>query len=134
MKRCWLTLQNEPTFLDLDDILQIHADTMLYEGGTQGVRDISLVDSAVAAPRASFGGEFLYPDMPAMTGALMFALVSNHGFIDGNKRVGTLAALVFRQVNGLEAFPPSAELELVALSVARGEMGREELTEWWRSH
>jgi death-on-curing protein len=123
---------SEPLFLDLDDILQIQADTIAQEGGMPGVRDIALIDSAVAAPRASFGGEFLHPDLAAMTAALMFALIGNHGFIDGNKRVGTLAALVFREVNGVEEFPPAPELESVALAVARGEMDRESLAVWWR--
>ena len=123
---------SEPLFLDLDDILQIQADTIAQEGGMPGVRDIALIDSAVAAPRASFGGKFLHLDMAAMTAALMFALIGNHGFIDGNKRVGTLAALVFREVNGVEEFPPAPELETVALAVARSEMDRESLAKWWR--
>ena len=67
-----------------------------------------------------------------MTAALMFALIGNHGFIDGNKRVGTLAALVFREVNGVEGFPPAPELETVAMTVARSEMDRESLAKWWR--
>lgn len=68
-----------------------------------------------------------------MTAALMFALISNHGFVDGNKRVGTLAALVFRDINGEDTFPPSEELEATAFSVARGEMSRDELADWWKS-
>jgi death-on-curing protein len=123
----------EPLFLGLDDVLQIHQDTIDHEGGGSGVRDIALIDSAVAAPRASFGGAFLHPDLAAMTAALMFALIGNHGFIDGNKRVGTLAALVFRQVNGIPGFPPADELEQTAMAVARGEMDREALAQWWRS-
>ena len=122
----------EPLFLDLNDILQIHSDTIAHEGGAPGVRDIALVDSAVAAPRASFGGEYLHPDLAAMTAALMFALIGNHGFVDGNKRVGTLAALVFREVNGAKTFPPAPALEDVARSVARGEMDRDSLAGWWR--
>lgn len=122
----------EPLFLDLDDILQIQADTIAQEGGTPGVRDIALIDSAVAAPRASFGGAYLHTDLAAMTAALMFALIGNHGFVDGNKRVGTLAALVFRAVNAIETFPAADDLENVAMSVARGEMSRDELTQWWR--
>ena len=124
---------SEPLFLDLDDVLQIQADTIAQEGGAPGVRDIALIDSAVAAPRASFGGEFLHPDLAALTEGLVFALMGNHGFVDGNKRVGTLAALVFREVNGVEVFPPAKELEDIALSVARGEMSRESLAEWWRN-
>lgn len=126
-------MPNDIVFLNLDDVLQIHQDTIANEGGTDGVRDIALIDSAVAAPRASFGGEYLHDDLAAMTAALMFALISNHGFVDGNKRVGTLAALVFRAANGEEAFPPAQELEEAAMSVAKGEMSRDELTKWWRA-
>lgn len=121
----------EPVFLSLDDILQIQADTIANEGGSPGIRDIALIDSAVAAPRASFGGEYLHSSLAEMTAALMFALISNHGFVDGNKRVGTLSALVFRQVNGLEIFPPAPELEAVAMACAQGTMTRESLAQWW---
>ncbi len=122
---------SDPVFLSLDDILQIHRDTINHEGGSPGIRDIALLESAVAAPRASFEGEYLHRSISEMTAALMFALNSNHGFVDGNKRVGTLAALVFRQVNGIEAFPPAPELESVTMVCAQGEMTREELAQWW---
>lgn len=125
-------MQNEPIFLNLDDILQIHQDTISTEGGGDGVRDIALIDSAVSAPKATFGGEYLHIDLAAMTAALMFALISNHGFVDGNKRVGTLAALVFRDINGEDTFPQADELEAATFSVARGEMSRDELADWWR--
>lgn len=126
-------MQNDPVFLNLDDILQIHRDTVCNEGGGDGVRDIALIDSAVSAPKATFGGEYLHIDLAAMTAALMLALISNHGFVDGNKRVGTLAALVFRDINGEDNFPPSEELEATTFSVARGEMSRDELADRWRS-
>lgn len=125
-------MQSDPVFLNLDDILQIHLDTVTHEGGGEGIRDIALIDSAVAAPKASYGGSYLHEDLAAMTAALMFALISNHGFVDGNKRVGTLAALVFRDINGVESFPPATDLEDTTMAVARGEMSREELAEWWR--
>lgn len=131
-RRCSPTLQNDPVFLNLDDILQIHQDTISHEGGSDGVRDIALIDSAVAVPKASFGGEYLHNGLAAMTGALMFALIANHGFVDGNKRVGTMAALVFRDINGENSFPPAQDLEETALSLARGEMSRDELASWWR--
>ena len=126
-------MQNEPIFLNLDDILQIHQDTIGNEGGGDGVRNIALIDSAVSAPKATLGGEYLHDNLAAMTAALVFALISNHGFVDGNKRVGTLAALVFRDINGEDTFPQSEELEATAFSVARGEMSRDELADWWRN-
>lgn len=93
-------------FLDLNDVLAIHADTIAQEGGSAGIRDIALIESAVAAPMASFGGEFLHRDLASMAAALMFSLIGNHGFVDGNKQVGTLAALIFLDVNGVEQYPP----------------------------
>lgn len=124
-------MQNDPIFLNLDDILQIHRNTIVNEGGSDGVRDIALIDSALAAPRATFGGEYLHPNLSAMTAALMFALISNHGFVDGNKRVGTLAGLVFRHINGEETFPPAQALEDAAMGVAKGKITRDELALWW---
>lgn len=125
-------MRNEPLFLVLNDILQIHLDTIRNDGGGEGIRDIALIDSAVAAPRASFEGEYLHQDLASMTSALMFALISNHGFVDGNKRVGTLAALVFRDLNGEETFPPAQELEEIVMALAKGQMNRDELTDWWK--
>lgn len=119
-------------FLDLNDVLLIHQSTIEHEGGSYGVRDIALVESAVAAPMASFGGEYLHPDLASMAAAAMFSLISNHGFVDGNKRVGTLAALVFLDNNGLEELPDAGELEKAAFGVARGEMTRDELVSWSR--
>ncbi|MBX3169211.1 MAG: type II toxin-antitoxin system death-on-curing family toxin [Candidatus Eremiobacteraeota bacterium] len=122
---------NEIFFLDLNDVLVIHQNTLEHEGGAQGIRDIALVESAVAAPAASFGGQYLHPNIASMAAALMFSLVSNHGFVDGNKRVGTLATLVFRDVNGIEVYPPAHQLERVALAVASGQMNQEELRQYW---
>ena len=93
---------------------------------------MALIESAIAAPQAAFGGEYLHQDVTAMTGALMFALISNHGFVDGNKRVGTLAALVFREVNAQLKMPPALEFEAFVMTVASGDREREQLTHWWR--
>lgn len=121
----------EVLFLDLNDILATHQNTVEHEGGGQGLRDIALVESAVAAPSATFSGEYLHSDLASMTAALMFSLISNHGFVDGNKRVGTLAALVFLDVNGIEAYPPADPLERVALAIAAGQMSKQELVQFW---
>ena len=122
---------SDVVFLDLNDVLRIHTSTIEEEGGRHGIRDIALVESAVAAPRASFGGEYLHPDLASMAAAYMFSLVCNHGFVDGNKRVGTLSALVFLDCNGIIAFPPAQELERITLAVAKGEMDKDELVAWW---
>ena len=123
---------SEIYFLDLNDILTIHQSTIDQEGGSQGIRDVALVESAISAPMATFGGEFLNPDLASMTSALMFSLIGNHGFVDGNKRVGTLAAMVFLDNNGVETLPGAAELEEAALAVAQGKIRKDELVGWWR--
>ena len=80
----------------------------------------------------TFGGEDLYPDLPAKAAALMHSLVMNHPFVDGNKRVGAHAAIVFIAMNGHETDITPKELEAVTLSLARGEMDIEPLTIWLR--
>lgn len=120
-------------FLDMDDIQAVHRNTMETEGGGGlALRDLSLAESAAAAPQASFAGEYLHEDVFSRAAALMFSLVCNHAFVDGNKRVGTLAALVYLEENGVEAYPQAEELEEVTLRVASGRMDKDELVEWFR--
>jgi death on curing protein len=85
----------EPRFLELDEILEIHRDQIERYGGATGIRDLALLRSAVAMPSAGVAGEYLHRDLIEIAGAYLFHLVMNHPFIDGNKRVGTVAALVF---------------------------------------
>jgi death-on-curing protein len=80
----------------------------------------------------TFGGEDLYPDLAAKAAALMHSLVMNHPFVDGNKRVGVMAAELFLELNGGRLMASDGELEQVTLSVARGELNAEELAIWVR--
>jgi len=120
------------TFLSVDDVLLIHADTIELDGGSQGVRDHGLLDAAVAMPRQQFGGAFLHKDVAAMAAAYLFHIAQNHPFIDGNKRAAAMAALVFLQVNGIKHLPTPEELEVTTRQVASGEMTKEKLTQWLR--
>ncbi len=88
-----------PSFLSLDEVLALHADLVARYGGAQGVRDVALLESALAAPRATYGGEFLHGTVPEMAAAYLFHIVRNHPFVDGNERAGLLAAVVFLDVN-----------------------------------
>src|SRR5437867_10279787 len=88
-----------PTFLSLDEILEIHKDQIARYGGMAGIRDLGLLQSALAQPQATFGSQFLHADLIEMAAAYLFHIVQNHPFIDGNKRVGAVAALVFLQLN-----------------------------------
>lgn len=121
-------------FLTREDVLVIHADMILRYGGASGIRDEGLLDAALAMPSAGFGDHFLHPDAPAMAAAYLFHLVKNHLFIDGNKRVGAMAAYVFLDINGFDLTAPEEAFEAQIWSIARGESSKEQLTEFFRSY
>jgi death on curing protein len=101
----------EPVFLSLDEILEIHEEQIARYGGSAGLRDPAGLESAVATPQATFGGEFLHTSIPAMAAAYLFHLCQNHAFIDDNKRVGANAAITFLLMNNWDAtFAPSDSL------------------------
>jgi death-on-curing protein len=122
-----------PTFLDVDDVVRLHADQVAAFGGSDGVRDPDLLASAVAQPSATFGGAFLHQDLSAMAAAYLFHIVMNHPFIDGNKRAGLAAAVVFLDLNGtlLDASATDS-LYALTMAVAEGRMGKAELVEAFR--
>lgn len=124
----------EAIFLAVEDVLFLHADTIGIDGGSPGVRDHGLLDAAVAMPRQQFGGTFLHEDLPAMAAAYLFHIAQNHPFVDGNKRVAVLAALVFLHVNGIEKLPAPQALEVVTRQVAAGGLSKDALTLWLRAH
>jgi death on curing protein len=123
----------EPVFLSLDEVLEIHEQQIERYGGSAGLRDGAALESAVATPQVTFGGEFLHKSIPAMAVAYLFHLCQNHAFIDGNKRVGANAAITFLLMNNWE--PTFAEKELVdmVLSVASGGLGKPQLVENFES-
>ena len=85
----------EPLFLTVDEVLEIHSQQIELYGGSEGIRDFAPLESAIATPQATFNGEFLHPDIPAMAAAYLFHLCQNHAFVDGNKRVAANAAITF---------------------------------------
>ena len=121
------------TFLSVDDVLLLHADTIDVDGGSQGVRDHGLLDAAVAMPRQQFGGAFLHEDLAAMAAAYLFHIAQNHPFIDGNKRAAVMSAIAFLLVNGIAPSIAPQELEVATLKVAAGELSKEKLTKWVRA-
>lgn len=110
----------EIEFLGLDEILEIHRDQIERYGGSAGIRDIGLLQSAVAMPAAGFGGDYLHQDIFEMAAAYLFHITQNHPFVDGNKRTGTVAAVVFLEMNGVELDADEDELENLVRSVAMG--------------
>jgi death on curing protein len=124
----------EPAFLTLDEVVAIHRDQIERYGGSLGVRDWGLLKSAVAMPAATFGGQFLHSDLCEMAAAYLFHLVQNHPFIDGNKRVGAVAADVFLSLNDLQLMAGEDEFAELVLSVARGETSKSNTAEFLRAH
>lgn len=120
------------TFLSVDDVLLIHADTIDTDGGSYGVRDHGLLDAAVAMPRQQFEGKYLHENLSAMAAAYMFHIAQNHPFVDGNKRAAVLSTLAFFTVNKIEELPDPKELESITLQVAAGELDKDALTKWMR--
>ncbi|WP_309896661.1 type II toxin-antitoxin system death-on-curing family toxin [Archangium sp.] len=116
-------------FLTLEDVLDIHPLQLARFGGGEGVRERGLLESALAQPQATFGGEYVHADVWEMAGAYLFHVVSNHPFVDGNKRVGLLSALVFLELNGVTLTRGSEELYELTMAVAAGQRTKREVTE-----
>jgi death-on-curing protein len=91
----------EPEFIDVDDVIELHATRLDRFGGASGLRDRGLLESAVAQPQSSFGGQFAHEALYAMAAAYLFHIARNHPFVAGNKRAGLLAAVVFLDLNGI---------------------------------
>jgi death-on-curing protein len=107
-------------FLTLHDVLTLHASRIARYGGRPGVRDLGLLESALAVPAATFGGRFLHGNLSEMAAAYLFHLVKDHPFIDGNKRTGLAAAIAFLGLNGAELHADPDELADLVVGVAAG--------------
>ena len=121
-------------FLTLDDILESHLNQIDTYGGSHGIRDIGLLESAIAQPEASFGGQYLHADIFEMAAAYLYHLVMNHPFVDGNKRVGLEAALIFLEINDESLIVNDDELVELVLKTTAGQIGKREIAEFFRSH
>jgi len=119
-------------YLAVDQILDLHREQLRRYGGLAGVRDRRALEAAAARPAATFGGEDLYPDVPAKAAALMQSLALNHPFMDGNKRVAAHAAVLLASVNGFDCLATPDELVAVTLAVAKGGVQVEALAIWFR--
>jgi len=121
-------------YLTLGEVLDLHRRIIEQSGGAVGVRELGGVESAVAQPQMTFGGEELYPTIESKATALCFSLVMNHPFVDGNKRIGHAAMETFLVMNGFEIAANVDHAETTILTLAAGELSREELLEWVTSH
>jgi len=121
-------------YLTVEQVLFLHARLVAETGGSHGVRNLSLLLSAVGRPQASFDDQDLYPDLFAKAGALMDSLIQNHAFVDGNKRTGVAAAVLFLQINGYKLEATNAELAKFILEVAQSLHTTDEIAAWLQAH
>ena len=121
-------------YLTPEQVLFIHSRLVTETGGSHGVRDLGLLESAVARPRATFDGKELYPDLFTKAAALMDSLINNHPFMDGTKRTGITAAGLFLRINGWKLTATLDELETCTLRVATVGMKVAELALWLRDN
>lgn len=123
-----------PQFLTIDDVLESHAEQIDTYGGSHGIRDIGLLQSTLAQPEATFGGQFLHADLFEMAAAYLFHIVQNHPFADGNKRVGLEAALLFLEINGHSIETTDEALVELVLQTAQGQTTKQQIAEFFRTH
>lgn len=123
-----------PRFLTVEELLEIHRQAILEHGGSVGMRDRGLLESASSVPAAQFGGEFLHGDVTAMAAAYLFHLCKNHPFLDGNKRVALAAADVFLELNHHTLNATDLELEHLTLGAADGSISKEDSIAFFKTH
>ena len=122
-------------YLSIEQVIGIHAFVLEQHGGKEGIHDLGLIESAVSMPQSTFFGQDLYPDLVSKAAALGFSLTANHGFKDGNKRVGLAACDIMLRANEYRIESLDADvLEPIFLAIADHQMTREQFTDWLRQH
>ncbi len=112
-------------FLTLAEVIEIHRDQINRYGGRPGLRDMALLESAIAQPEGSFEGEWLHENHYEMAAAYAYHLCQNHPFFDGNKRTALASALVFLELNGITPMDPAGRLKNAMIRMASGKMGKQ---------
>ncbi len=120
--------------LSKPQILLLHEQLIAETGGSSGLRDEGMLDSALNAPFQTFGGEDVYPSLQQKAARLCFGLVKNHPFVDGNKRIGAHVMLVFLALNGIELQHTQTELSDIILQLAAGTIQSSDLLDWILTH
>lgn len=115
-------------FLPVALVREVHAEAIARFGGSDGLRDAALLESAVAAPQATFAGQSVYGSVEEIAAAYLFYLCRNHPFVDGNKRVALGSCLLLLRLNGLEPAPDSPDWEALVLDVAGSKLDRDQTT------
>jgi death-on-curing protein len=119
--------------LTVENVLEVHAEAISHFGGATGIREMALLESAVAAPQASFGGEPVYNDLIEVAAAYLFFICRNHPFVDGNKRAALGACIVFLRLNGIEPQSDGQPWEDLTLEVAASSLDRDQATKRLRA-
>lgn len=123
-----------PVFLALDEVIEIHHDQIIRYGGHPGIRDIGILKSYIAMPSAAFDGNYLHTDIYEMAAAYLFHIVRNHPFIDGNKRTGAVASVVFLILNGLDFHAEENDFEEVVIFTAEGKTAKATIAQFFESN
>jgi len=121
-------------FLDKETILIFHQDQLELYGGKKGIRDEHLLESALAQPEASFGGEYVHKDLFQMAAAYGYHLCQNHPFYDGNKRTALIVMYTFLYVNGFQINADKKSLFAIMMDLANGKVSKEELSDYLKKH
>lgn len=121
-------------YLTASEVIELYRQVMKTSGGTVGILSIEALESAVAQPRATFGGKELYPTIIEKATALGFSLIMNHAFVDGNKRIGHYAMETFLVINGYELNASVDKQESTILQLASGKLSRDAFTNWIREN
>ncbi len=120
--------------MQIRDIIKLHSKMIEATGGSSGIRDIGLVESALNRCHSSFGGQDMYPEMIRKISVVTYSLVNNHGFIDGNKRVGIAVMLILLKLNSFQISYSQSELVELGLGIASGIIKEDEIEQWIMHH
>lgn len=123
-----------PLFLSGEDVIEIHADQIQRYGGSLGIRDVDLMNSALGMPEAGFGDQYLHAGLIEMAAAYLYHIFQNHPFIDGNKRTGAMAAFVFLKLNGFTLEADESVFETLVLQTAQGQVGKDAIADFFREN
>jgi death on curing protein len=121
-------------FLTVQDVLQIQEDQVRLYGGATGLRDLGMLQSAVAQPEATYGGNYLHQDIFHMAAAYLFHICGNHPFVDGNKRTAAAACLVFLDLNGYDLTASENDFEQLVWDVANGKLDKDQIRTFIQKH
>lgn len=124
----------DPVFLSIEEALRIQEDQVARYGGSPGVRDWGLLESALAMPSSGFGGAYFHADLYETAAAYLFHIVKNHPFVDGNKRVGAVSAALFLHMNDVRFEAKEDALVEMTLAVAEGRADKAEIAAFFRAN